>query len=53
MPRSDARPCSDRPGVDIVLLIPFAGSLSDRIGRKPCWWISLGGLFVLAVPMLC
>lgn len=35
----------------MMLLIPFAGALSDRIGRKPCWWISLGGLFVLAVPM--
>ncbi len=32
-------------------LLPVAGSLSDRIGRKPCWWISLVGLFVLAVPM--
>lgn len=35
----------------MLVLLPFAGSLSDRIGRKPCWWISLGGLFVLAIPM--
>ncbi|NIB30951.1 MFS transporter [Pseudonocardia sp. MCCB 268] len=25
----------------MMLLIPAAGALSDRIGRKPCWWISL------------
>lgn len=37
--------------VCMLIVIPFAGALSDRIGRKPCWWISLGGLFVLAVPM--
>src|SRR5699024_8283259 len=37
--------------VSMMIVIPFAGGLSDRIGRKPCWWISLGGLFVLAIPM--
>ncbi|MFP5072353.1 MFS transporter [Pseudonocardia nantongensis] len=37
--------------VIMMLLIPFAGTLSDRIGRKPCWWISLIGIFVLAIPM--
>lgn len=35
----------------MMAVIPFAGMLSDRIGRKPCWWISLVALFVLAVPM--
>lgn len=35
----------------MMLLIPFAGSLSDRIGRKPVWRISLIGLIVMAVPM--
>ncbi|GAA1071771.1 MULTISPECIES: MFS transporter [Pseudonocardia] len=35
----------------MMLLIPFAGALSDRIGRKPCWWVSLVGIFVLAIPM--
>ncbi|WP_243653443.1 MFS transporter [Pseudonocardia endophytica] len=35
----------------MMLLIPFAGALSDRIGRKPCWWISLIGILVLAIPM--
>ncbi len=35
----------------MMLLLPFAGSLSDRIGRKPVWWASLIGLFVLAVPV--
>ncbi len=51
MPRSDAETLLLIGQVLMMLLIPFAGSLSDRIGRKPCWWISLGGLFVLAVPM--
>ncbi|MBP2371148.1 MFS transporter [Pseudonocardia parietis] len=37
--------------VIMMLLVPFAGALSDRIGRKPCWWISLVGIFVLAIPM--
>lgn len=35
----------------MMLFLPFAGALSDRIGRKPLWWISLGGLFLLAVPL--
>jgi MFS transporter, MHS family, proline/betaine transporter len=37
--------------VIMMAVIWMAGSLSDRIGRKPCWWMSLGGLFVLSVPM--
>ncbi|MHA6621849.1 MFS transporter [Pseudonocardia sp. DLS-67] len=37
--------------VCMMAVIPFAGALSDRIGRKPCWWISLIGTFVLAIPM--
>jgi MHS family proline/betaine transporter-like MFS transporter len=37
--------------VCMMAVIPFAGGLSDRIGRKPCWWVSLVGIFVLAVPM--
>lgn len=35
----------------MMLFIPFAGALSDRVGRKPMWWFSLGGLFVGAVPL--
>ncbi|GAB3136145.1 MFS transporter [Tsukamurella serpentis] len=31
--------------------IPLFGSLSDRTGRKPMWWVSLTGLLVLAWPM--
>jgi MFS transporter, MHS family, proline/betaine transporter len=34
----------------MMAVIPFSGRLSDRVGRKPMWWVSLGGLFVLAVP---
>lgn len=45
---------------DLLVLIGYlammsviwaAGALSDRIGRKMSWWISLIGLFVLAIPM--
>lgn len=35
----------------MMVVIPFSGRLSDRLGRKPMWWVSLGGLFVMAVPM--
>lgn len=35
----------------MMLVIPVCGRLSDRLGRKPLWWASLGGLFVLSVPM--
>lgn len=37
--------------VIMLCLIPFAGGLSDRVGRKPMWTVSLGGLFVMAIPM--
>jgi MFS transporter, MHS family, proline/betaine transporter len=37
--------------VAMMGVISFAGRLSDRFGRKPMWWVSLSGLFVLAVPM--
>jgi len=35
----------------MMLFLPVAGHLSDRIGRKPLWWFSLVSLFVLAVPL--
>lgn len=35
----------------MMAFLPFAGGLSDRIGRKPMWWISLIGMFVFAIPM--
>jgi MFS transporter, MHS family, proline/betaine transporter len=37
--------------VAMLVFIPLAGGLSDRVGRKPLWWFSLVGLFVLAIPM--
>ncbi|EMQ98929.1 MFS transporter [Paeniglutamicibacter gangotriensis] len=37
--------------VAMMAVIPFTGSLSDRVGRKPLWYASLVGLFVLALPM--
>jgi len=35
----------------MMTLLPLVGALSDRIGRKPLWWASLVGLFVLVVPL--
>ncbi|MBB2891412.1 MFS transporter [Flexivirga oryzae] len=34
----------------MTALIWIAGTTSDRVGRKPMWWFSLIGIFVLAVP---
>src|SRR5690606_35049450 len=35
----------------MMLFLPFAGRLSDRVGRKPLWWFSLGSLFVAVLPL--
>jgi MHS family proline/betaine transporter-like MFS transporter len=35
----------------MMAVIPLSGRLSDRLGRRPMWWVSLVGLFVMAVPM--
>jgi MFS family permease len=35
----------------MMVLLPFAGWLSDHVGRKTMWWFSLVGLFIAAVPM--
>ncbi|MET0237175.1 MAG: MFS transporter [Kibdelosporangium sp.] len=35
----------------MVALLPLAGALSDRFGRKKLWWVSAAGLFVLAIPL--
>ncbi|GJF08853.1 MFS transporter [Mycolicibacterium cyprinidarum] len=35
----------------MMVFLPFAGHLSDRVGRKPLWWVSLIGLFIAVVPM--
>ncbi|MCJ2187156.1 MFS transporter [Novosphingobium beihaiensis] len=35
----------------MMVLLPFAGALSDRIGRKPLWRVSLAGLFLAAIPL--
>jgi MFS family permease len=37
--------------LSMMVFVPFAGLLSDRVGRKPLWWFSLVGLFVAVVPM--
>ncbi|MCA6103965.1 MFS transporter [Bradyrhizobium australafricanum] len=35
----------------MMLFLPFAGRLSDRIGRRPMWSFSLIGLFLLVAPL--
>ena len=35
----------------MMVLLPFAGALSDRIGRKILWRVSLIGLIVAVVPL--
>lgn len=37
--------------VFMMLLLPFAGALSDRLGRKPLWRFSLIGLILAVVPL--
>jgi MHS family proline/betaine transporter-like MFS transporter len=38
--------------LSMMFFLPLAGMLSDKMGRKPLWWISLIGLTVLAIPAL-
>ncbi|MEU2251592.1 MFS transporter [Nocardia xishanensis] len=35
----------------MMLVLPFFGRLSDRVGRRPMWLFSLIGLAVMALPM--
>jgi MHS family proline/betaine transporter-like MFS transporter len=35
----------------MMAVVPFAGALSDRVGRKPLWWFSLVGLVALVIPL--
>jgi len=35
----------------MMAVMPLTGSLSDRLGRKPSWYVSLGGIILLAVPI--
>src|SRR3546814_5650979 len=34
----------------MMLVLPFSGALSDRVGRRPMWRVSLIGLLVGVVP---
>jgi len=35
----------------MMLFLPFAGRLSDRVGRRPMWRFSLVGLLLLVTPL--
>ncbi|MBN8986193.1 MAG: MFS transporter, partial [Rhizobiales bacterium] len=35
----------------MMLFLPFAGRLSDRVGRRPMWRFSLIGLLLLVTPL--
>lgn len=35
----------------MMAIIPFSGKISDKVGRRPMWAVSLIGLIVAAVPM--
>lgn len=35
----------------MMMLLPAAGALSDRVGRKPLWRVSLLGLLIAVVPL--
>lgn len=35
----------------MMVFLPVAGAVSDRVGRKPLWWFSLIGLIVAGIPM--
>jgi len=37
--------------VAMLVFIPIAGAMSDRVGRKPMWATSFIGLILLSVPM--
>ncbi|MCB0948753.1 MAG: MFS transporter [Mycobacterium sp.] len=37
--------------LSMMFFLPLAGRMSDRVGRKPLWWVSLIGLFIAVVPM--
>ncbi|GAB3560992.1 MFS transporter [Spelaeicoccus albus] len=34
----------------MMALIWIAGATSDHVGRKPMWWFSMIGLFIIAIP---
>jgi MHS family proline/betaine transporter-like MFS transporter len=51
-PRSDALDLNTAALVVLCLLIPAAGALSDRVGRKPLLLFGTGGLLVFGWPLI-
>lgn len=35
----------------MMIMVPFMGKLSDRVGRRPLWLFSLVGLIIMVIPM--
>ncbi len=51
-PRSDAMDINTIALVVLLLLIPFVGALSDRVGRKTVLAIGAGGFLFLSYPLV-
>ncbi|MBA2657167.1 MAG: MFS transporter [Tatlockia sp.] len=51
IPRATANMVTTIAIACITFLVPLAGCLSDRLGRKPCLYIGSLGLLVVSVPL--
>ena len=51
-PRSDALDINTITMAVMLVLIPFVGALSDKVGRKPVLAIGAGGFVVLSYPLI-